>query len=119
MGDYSRALELQEEKLKIVREINRRTSEAYALSGLGEIFIKLKRHEEASEVLQNALEICQKTGDRSLEAEILKNLAELHQVLGEVDVARQYGQQALALATELGIPLKAECEALLAELGKG
>jgi len=39
-------------------------------------------------------------------------LAELHQALGEVEVARQYCQQALALARELGIPLAAECEAL-------
>jgi hypothetical protein len=39
-------------------------------------------------------------------------LAELHQALGKVEVARQYCQQALALATELGIPLAAECEAL-------
>jgi hypothetical protein len=39
-------------------------------------------------------------------------LAELHQALGEGAVARQYCEQALALATELGIPLKAECEAL-------
>ena len=29
---------------------------------------------------------------------------------------RQYCQQALSLATELGIPLKAECEALLESL---
>ncbi|NJO51886.1 MAG: hypothetical protein HC840_23520 [Leptolyngbyaceae cyanobacterium RM2_2_4] len=43
-------------------------------------------------------------------------MAELHQALGEVEVARQYGQQALALATELGIPLKAECEVLLQQL---
>lgn len=50
------------------------------------------------------------------EAQTLKNLAELYQALGEVEMARQYAQQALALATELDIPLKAECEALLAEL---
>jgi len=39
-------------------------------------------------------------------------LADLHQALGVIEVARQYCQQALVLATELGIPLKAECEAL-------
>lgn len=55
-------------------------------------------------------------GDRPNEAEALKNLAELHQALDEVEVARQYGQQALALAIELGIPLAAECEALLLKI---
>jgi tetratricopeptide (TPR) repeat protein len=67
---------------------------------------------------QIALKIFQESGDKANEVEALKNLAELHQVLGEVETAQQYGQQALALVTELGlgIPLKAECEALLAEL---
>jgi hypothetical protein len=45
-------------------------------------------------------------------------LAELHQALGEVEVAQQYCQQALALATELGIPLAAECEALLLKINE-
>ncbi|NJN22187.1 MAG: hypothetical protein HC812_14625 [Leptolyngbya sp. RL_3_1] len=47
---------------------------------------------------------------------VLKNLAELNQALGEGAVAQQYCQQALALATELGIPLQAECEALLQQI---
>ncbi|WP_448603997.1 hypothetical protein [Thermoleptolyngbya sp.] len=42
------------------------------------------------------------------EAEALKILAEVHQALGKGAVTRQYGEQALALATELGIPLLAE-----------
>jgi tetratricopeptide (TPR) repeat protein len=116
LGDYSKALDLQNQKLAIAREIRSRTSESYALSGLGEVFIKLERYAEPLEVLQSALEICQETGERSLKAEVLKNLAELHQALGKGEVARQYCQQALALATELGIPLKAECETLLQQL---
>ena len=119
LGDFTKALDLQNQKLTIAREIQSRQTESYALSGLGEAFIKIERYVEASEVLQSALGICQETGGRSLEAEVLKNLAELHQALGAVDTARQYGQQALALATELGIPLKAECEALMQELGTG
>jgi hypothetical protein len=50
------------------------------------------------------------------EAEALKKLAELHQKLGEADVAREYCQQALASAIELGISLKAECETLLEQI---
>jgi tetratricopeptide (TPR) repeat protein len=116
LADYTKALDLQNQKLAIACELGIRVSKAYALSGLGEVFIKLERYSEASEILRNALQIGQGTGERSLEAEALKNLADLHQALGEVEAARQYGQQALALATELGIPLKAECEALMAEL---
>lgn len=59
------------------------------------------------------LEIFHKIESRGGEAETLKHLAELHQALGEVEVAQQYCQQALALATELGIPLAAECQTLM------
>ena len=71
---------------------------------------------EALKNLQTALSIFQEVKSRSDEAETLKNLAELHQALGEVAVAQQYCQQALALATELGIPLKKDCQTLMAEL---
>jgi tetratricopeptide (TPR) repeat protein len=77
----------------------------------------LHQYSESLANNQAALEIFQEIGDRASEAEALKNLAELHQALGAVETARQYGQQALALATELGIPLKAECETLMQELG--
>ena len=36
--------------------------------------------------------------------------------MSDLDLARQYCQQALALATELGIPLAVECEALQLQL---
>jgi hypothetical protein len=58
------------------------------------------------------LTISKNIGDREGESHTLRILAELHQARGESEVARQYCQQALALATELGIPLAAECEAL-------
>jgi len=79
----------------------------------------LNQYPESLANSQAALEIFQEIGNRPGEAEALKNLAELHQALGEIETARQYGQQALALATELGIPLKAECEALIQKLGEG
>lgn len=36
--------------------------------------------------------------------------------MSDLDLARQYCQQALVLAIELGIPLAAECEALQLQL---
>ena len=62
------------------------------------------------------MEIDREIGFRSGEAETLKKFAELHHALGEIEMARQYCQQALALATELGLPLAAECEALQLKL---
>jgi tetratricopeptide (TPR) repeat protein len=81
-------------------------------ANLGNALGKLQRYPEAFEVLQKSLKISKNIGDREGESHTLRILAELHQDLGECDVARQYCQQALALATDLGIPLATECEAL-------
>jgi tetratricopeptide (TPR) repeat protein len=82
------------------------------LANLGNALGKLKRYPEAFKVLDESLKISKNIGDREGESHTLRILAELHQDLGEVELARQYCQQALSLATELGIPLVAECEAL-------
>jgi tetratricopeptide (TPR) repeat protein len=96
----------------IAREIGDRTGEGVALANVGETQRKLERYPESLTHNHTALEIFREIGYRLGEIEALKNLAELHQAWGEVEVARQYCQQTLALATELGIPLVAECEAL-------
>jgi len=89
------------------------------LANLGNALGKLQKYPEAFEVLQQSLRISKNIGDREGESHTLRILAELHQALGESELARQYCQQALALATELGIPLKAECEALLLKMEGG
>jgi tetratricopeptide (TPR) repeat protein len=105
-----------QQHLTIAREIGDRQGEGIALVNWGATQIKLEQYPEALENSLAALGIFREIGDRANEAEALKNLAELHQKLGEGAVAREYCEQALALATELGIPLKAQCEKLLEEL---
>ncbi len=120
LGDYDQSVDYARQHLTIAREIGDRQGEG---EGLREMGVALMRQNsttnEALENLQTALSIFQEVKSRSDEADALKNLAELHQALGKVRVAQQYCQQALALATELGIPLKAECETLLKELTDG
>lgn len=55
-------------------------------------------------------------GDLANQAEALKNLAEFHQATGDLATAKDYADRALTLATQLNIPLKADCEALLESL---
>ncbi|MCC3473502.1 MAG: tetratricopeptide repeat protein [Microcoleus sp. PH2017_15_JOR_U_A] len=112
LGEYKQAIDLYQQHLILAREIEDRLGEGNALNHLGETQIKLEQYPESMEKLNRALEIFREISARRNKAEVLKNLAELHQAMGEFDVARQYCQQALALATELGIPLVAECEAL-------
>ncbi|MEM8637855.1 MAG: tetratricopeptide repeat protein [Cyanobacteria bacterium P01_G01_bin.54] len=113
-----KAIECYQRKLDISQKTNNHKSKGIALVNLGEIQCRLGQYSNSSLYNQAALEIFREIGFRDGEAEAIKNLSELHQALGEIETAKQYAQQALALATELGIPLQAECEALLAELEK-
>mgnify|MGYP000293313587 CR=1 FL=1 len=116
LGQYERAIDFLQQYLTIALEIGDRRGEGNALVNMGATQLKLKQYPESLTHNQAALEIFREIGFRAGVAEALKNLAELHHALGEVEVARQFCQQALALATELGIPLKAECEALQLKL---
>jgi tetratricopeptide (TPR) repeat protein len=118
LGEYSQAINYHEQYLTIARELGERRGEGNALRNLGITQARLKNHEEAIEKLCIALEIFSEIGDREGEADVLKNLAHLHQTLGTVKVALQYCHQALALATDLDIPLAEECRKLAEELEK-
>jgi tetratricopeptide (TPR) repeat protein len=58
----------------------------------------------------------QEIGNRDVEADTLKTLAELHYKIGQPEQAMEYCEKALALATELGIPIAEECQKLKEEL---
>jgi tetratricopeptide (TPR) repeat protein len=79
---------------------------------MGATYLKLEQYSESLTYNQTSLEIFREIGGREGEAEALKNLAELHHRTGRLDQAREFCGQALELATELGIPLIKECEAL-------
>lgn len=80
------------------------------------MYASLGQYEDAAELYQQSLVIKKEIGDQEGTATTLINLAGLYKVLGDLDLAQQYCQQALALAIELGIPLAAECETLLLEI---
>jgi tetratricopeptide (TPR) repeat protein len=116
LGQYEQAIGFHQKALVIKREIGYRLGEGNALVNMGATQLKLERYSESLTNTQAALEVFCEIGDRAGEAEALKQLAEMHQALGEVEVARQYCQQALMLATELGIPLAEECQKLMEKL---
>jgi tetratricopeptide (TPR) repeat protein len=116
LEEYEQAIDCHQQSLTIAREIGDLRGQGIALLNMGATQLKLKRYQECLTNNRAGMEIFQGIGDRDSEAKVFKNLAELHQALGEVEVARQYCQQALALATELGIPLAEECQKLKQEL---
>jgi len=118
LAQYEQAIDYHKQHLTITREIGHRRGEGIALVNIGEAQLRLRKYPESLKYNQAALEIFREVGDRTNEAEALKGLAELHHTLGEIELAKQYCQQVLALATELGIPLAAECQNLMEELEK-
>ena len=116
LKQYEQAITYYQQYLTIAREIGNRHNEAIALVNIGETQYKLRQYPESLANNQLALELFQEIGNRVNEAVVLNNLAELHQALGKVEVARQFCQQALALATALDIPLKDECKKLMDKL---
>ena len=76
----------------------------------------LSQYTESLDSLREALQISQEIGSHENKAGALGRLAELHQELGEVELAREYAQRGLKLATELNLGSKSDYEELLAEL---
>ena len=71
---------------------------------------------ESNILLQDALSIYKKINNVKQEGQVLKNLAELYYHTNQPKLARQYCEQALKIATKLGIPLAKECQELLSKI---
>jgi tetratricopeptide (TPR) repeat protein len=99
----------------MTREAGHRYIESYTLRGLGVVHAELRRFEEASEYLRQALAIHRETGDRHGEAWGLYHLSFVLQRSQGRDAARDRLQEALAIFTELGAPEAHDVRALLEE----
>ena len=122
LGRYEEAITCHYRYLDIAQEIGDRYSEGTALNNLGMVYSeriignRTNNLEQAIHYLQHSLEIATEIGNRRGEAEALKNLAEAYPQLGNHSLALEYCDRALAIATELGIPLAKECQELKEKL---
>jgi tetratricopeptide (TPR) repeat protein len=112
LGDYDRAISCYEHQLQIAREIEYILSEGEALCNLGNTLIQVENYVKALDYFQQSLNIFREIGSRANEVKALKSLAEVHQHLGNLNTAIEYSDLALAIATELNIPLANECQKL-------
>lgn len=116
LEDYPQAIEYYQQSSAIAREIGNSLREGFPSLSLGVILLKLEHYPQAEQRLRTSLTIFKALGDRENEAEALLRLGELHYKAGQSDPAWDFCDRALSIASELGIPLAKECEALQALL---
>ena len=116
LKDYKKAFEYHHQSLNIEQEIGNRHGEGESFTSLGATLTFLEKYSESQRYLQLALKISKEINNKPGEAEVLKALADLHHKIDRLTQARDYCDAALQLATDLGIPLVAECLQLKAKL---
>lgn len=94
MGKTEEALYTYNDALKTKRELNRTSSSAYTLTGLGRTYILLDSIQKAEEVLQEALEIRSKSSNKTSYAESLL-------IMSRVSLAKKQYQKAEAQLKEV------------------
>jgi MinD-like ATPase involved in chromosome partitioning or flagellar assembly/tetratricopeptide (TPR) repeat protein len=102
LGEYSRAIEYQEQHLEIAHEIGDRRSEGNALGNLGLAYHSLGEYRRAIEYHQQSLQIARELGDRRGEASALGNLGNAYDNLGEHRRSIEYQERQLQIAREIG-----------------
>ncbi len=103
LGDYPRALALDQQALALFQEIGARGLVASVLGNLGEIFRSMGDYVQAQRYYRESMAISSEVGDKYLAVVLTNNLGHTAAALGEDDQARAYYHEALPLAHELGM----------------
>ncbi len=101
-GHYTDALTVHRHARDAARQAGDRAGEAQALHGLGTVHLRLGRHEQAADQLQQALALFRQAGDRVGQARALGNLGTAEQRLGRYGSAVGHYRQALGLYRQAG-----------------
>jgi tetratricopeptide (TPR) repeat protein len=102
LGDYRRAIGLNEQLLAIARELGDRRGEGNALHSLGYAYSALGDYPRAIEFNEQSLIIAREIGDRRSEAVALRYLGSEYAALGEYRRAIEFNEQSLVIAREIG-----------------
>jgi tetratricopeptide (TPR) repeat protein len=114
---FQEAIDHCQAALKMAREIGNLHEEASTLHGLGLSMIKIGNFSQGEEYLIAALNIYRELGNYDDESEALLDLAHFyHREIGSLTLAMENCEQALVIATKLGIPRMHECSQLKIEL---
>lgn len=101
-GNYSEALKVYEESLKIAKDIGDKVEEARALNNIGEVYRLTGKYREAFEAFETSLKIERESGNKAGEAETLNNIANVYNLKGEYEEALAVYEMSLKIAKEIG-----------------
>jgi tetratricopeptide (TPR) repeat protein len=100
VGDFSEALDLQQQALDLARQIGDRHGEAECLGALGLIYQNMNDLVRALSYYEMALAIRQRTGDQKGEIRDLLNFGNLQRMSEEFDHAIKTAERVLEIARE-------------------
>ena len=105
LGDYERAIALQQQALAIAREYQDQAEENRALGNIGVSYLNLSDYEQAEDFFEQQRLLAIQVGDRDSEGRALNNLALVYTTVGDYDRAIDYLEQYIAIAQETGYRL--------------
>jgi len=116
LGNYTQAVKHLQQSLATAQQWQARLLQGDIHLHLGRQQTALAEYPAATESLQAALQAARSLGARRLQALALGAIAVLHQALGDRERAQADCEQAIAIASELGLPEAAQFAALQKEL---
>jgi CHAT domain-containing protein/Tfp pilus assembly protein PilF len=96
-GQYEKALDYHRQSLEIQRATGNLRREALVQTNLGETYNSLKQPEKAVEQFTSALSVFRNIGDLASAATALEGIARAEQKRGNLEGARKYIEESLAL----------------------
>jgi tetratricopeptide (TPR) repeat protein len=102
LGEPERAVELEQEALRLARETKDRRGEAIVLESLADSYWTFGNRQRALETKQAALDAARQMGTRNQQGIILKDMGDMHAELGELGPARQLYAEALGIQRDIG-----------------
>jgi tetratricopeptide (TPR) repeat protein len=101
LGETQKALESYNEALPISRSIGDRAQEAYVLINFGRLYDSLSEPQKALDRYNEALLLSRAVSDRSGEADSLLGIARAEEKRGNLILARQFIERAIAIIESL------------------
>ena len=109
-GDYDQALTFHKRHLATAQRLDHQQSCLHALGNLGNVCTATSQYPQAADYYRQQLSRAQDSGDPLGVCLAQGNLGAVAIALGDYDeTAAGYFDQAIALATELGMPLAEDC----------